>query len=232
MITKMSKYAFLIYHKEYDEFLLRLRDLGVVHVKENKSTKGIEAFQQIAQQRKEIEDMLTFFKTIHEKMETVELAPGRPAKPEEYETLFSPLNTLIDKKSGLQSRLALLEKDAAYMDSVWGEFDYSILKKIREAGYNIAFLSTPASEYNPEWENLYNAIPIQNVQSLRYFITITPAGEPLDLQAERAKLPEFDLTELKNRIEQTKKEIEQTEKALEAHSVNDYNTFVELDNSL
>ena len=32
MITKMNKYSFLIYHKEYETFLDKLRELGVVHV--------------------------------------------------------------------------------------------------------------------------------------------------------------------------------------------------------
>jgi V/A-type H+-transporting ATPase subunit I len=30
----MKKYAFMVYHKEYEAFLLKLRDLGVVHVKD------------------------------------------------------------------------------------------------------------------------------------------------------------------------------------------------------
>ena len=37
MIVKMSKYAFMVYHREYDSFLAQLRELGVVHVKEGKS---------------------------------------------------------------------------------------------------------------------------------------------------------------------------------------------------
>ena len=32
MITKMKKLSFLIYSKEYDQFLEQLRALGVVHV--------------------------------------------------------------------------------------------------------------------------------------------------------------------------------------------------------
>ena len=32
MITKMNKYSFLIYHKEYETFLDKLRELGVVHI--------------------------------------------------------------------------------------------------------------------------------------------------------------------------------------------------------
>lgn len=39
MIVKMSKYAFMVYHKEYDAFLELLRSLGVVHIRETKSEK-------------------------------------------------------------------------------------------------------------------------------------------------------------------------------------------------
>ncbi len=34
MITKMKKLTFLVYHKEYEEFLNGVRELGVVHVAE------------------------------------------------------------------------------------------------------------------------------------------------------------------------------------------------------
>ena len=37
MIVKMSKYAFMVYHKEYDAFLELLRYLGVVNIRETKS---------------------------------------------------------------------------------------------------------------------------------------------------------------------------------------------------
>ena len=34
MITKMKKLTFLAYHKEYEDFLNSLRELGVVHIVE------------------------------------------------------------------------------------------------------------------------------------------------------------------------------------------------------
>ena len=37
MISKMNKLTFLIYHKEYEAFLERLRTVGVVHVEEKTS---------------------------------------------------------------------------------------------------------------------------------------------------------------------------------------------------
>ena len=37
MITKMNKLTLLVYHKEYIDFLQRLREVGVVHIVERKS---------------------------------------------------------------------------------------------------------------------------------------------------------------------------------------------------
>ena len=37
MITKMKKLALLVYHKEYAAFLEKLREVGVVHIKERES---------------------------------------------------------------------------------------------------------------------------------------------------------------------------------------------------
>ena len=34
MITKMKKLTFLVFYKEYEEFLQRLHDMGVVHVQQ------------------------------------------------------------------------------------------------------------------------------------------------------------------------------------------------------
>ena len=39
MIVKMSKYAFMVYHREYDTFLAQLRELGVVHVKRSEERR-------------------------------------------------------------------------------------------------------------------------------------------------------------------------------------------------
>ena len=39
MISKMNKLSFLIYHKEYEMFLEKLRELGVVHIEKDREQK-------------------------------------------------------------------------------------------------------------------------------------------------------------------------------------------------
>ena len=54
MIVKMSKYAFMVYHKEYDAFLELLRSLGVVHIRETKSEKDDAGLQRLMAERKRL----------------------------------------------------------------------------------------------------------------------------------------------------------------------------------
>ena len=49
MIVKMNKFTFLIYHKDYETFLEKLRDLGVVHVEVRQSGEMDESVQPIMQ---------------------------------------------------------------------------------------------------------------------------------------------------------------------------------------
>ena len=41
MISKMNKLTVLVYHKEYEEFLVGLRNAGVVHVAEKNSGSAV-----------------------------------------------------------------------------------------------------------------------------------------------------------------------------------------------
>ena len=49
MISKMNKLSFLIYHKEYEVFLEKLRELGVVHIEKRQGAEmdaNLQAFMQ------------------------------------------------------------------------------------------------------------------------------------------------------------------------------------------
>ena len=62
MIVKMSKYAFMVYHREYDSFLTTLRELGVVHVKETNSVLDNAELQALLAERKQGSTALRYCK--------------------------------------------------------------------------------------------------------------------------------------------------------------------------
>ena len=77
MIVKMNKYAFMVYHKEYETFLSDLRDAGVVHLVETKSTADNKELQESLIQRKRIDTLKRYFKALLADQKDVQQAPAR-----------------------------------------------------------------------------------------------------------------------------------------------------------
>lgn len=96
-----------------------------------------------------------------------------------------------EKQAQLQAAKVSLEKDIAYMD-IWGEFSYANIRRLKKAGFDVTFFSCPTSKYEPKWGEEYNAFLVNNFQSVTYFVTVTKTGTPIDIDAERPKMPTGD----------------------------------------
>ena len=209
MIVKMSKYAFMVYHKEYDAFLNELRNLGVLHVKEINSIRDNSDLQTLLSERKRLAQAIRFCEGIN-KHSGMALAPAGKVNKEDGLRLEEQLEVLQEKKHKLLATKASLEKDIAYME-LWGDFDYKNIRLLKEAGYELNFFSCPTSHYEPKWGDEYNAFLVNNVQSVTYFVTVTKVGTPIDVDAERAKMPTKGLSELQtdyNRLGASMKALE------------------------
>ena len=155
MIVKMSKYVFMVYHKEYDQFLQELRDLGVLLVKEINSIRDDAALQSLLGERKQIGQAIRFCEGLNKGADAAPSA-AVPANKEEGLRAAEQLEALQEKKAKLLATKAGLEKDLAYME-VWGDFDYTNIRLLKEAGYELNFFSCPTSHYEPKWGEEYNA---------------------------------------------------------------------------
>ncbi|MDR2915299.1 MAG: ATPase [Tannerella sp.] len=234
MIVKMNKYAWLVYHKEYAVFLERLRTLGVVHVKRSKPTQDHPVIQRLRTEDKQIKTQLDYLnglleaedaKLKAEKKNSKESVPGsndtvKPAESEsallsrtECKVLLGRIEDLREKGNKIQSSLLLKEKERDTI-SVWGDFSYDNLVRLRNAGYNVGFYTCSASQYDESWEDCYNAFVINTVQSVVYFITITRSGTEMSINADQAKMPLKDYRHLGEEIEQEGKNKEEIEARL------------------
>lgn len=231
MIVKMSKYAFMVYHKEYDTFLAQLRDLGVVHVKEKNSILDNEQLQNIQATRKRINQQMRFFKSLNDQSKELQLAPARELDKKDGLKLLQQIEELHDKKTQLLAVKASMEKDIAYME-IWGDFSYANINRLKKAGYDITFWSCPTAKYEPKWGEEYNAILVNNFQSVTYFITITKTGTVIDIDAERPKMPEMGLQKLNARYNKLLDDIKALDNEMKQRAVSDYNTLDKLDKNL
>lgn len=232
MIVKMSKYAFMVYHREYDAFLTTLRELGVVHVKETNSILDNAELQALLAERKQVNAAIRYCKSLNSQTkEGVALAPARELTKAEGLKLAGKLEEMQEEKVRLQAAKASLEKDIAYMD-IWGEFSYANIRRLKEAGFDVTFFTCPTSKYEPKWGEEYNAFLVNNFQSVTYFVTVTKTGTPIDIDAERPKMPDRGLAKLHLAMEQLLDNIKALDNRLKEYAAGQYNTLVELEKNI
>ena len=231
MIVPMKKYAFMTYHKEYDDFLHTLRDLGVVHVTINKSVTGNAEMQELLSIRSRIKTAMNFLNKLNGETEEVTLAPARVIAKNEGIDFLDKIESLQDKKAQLITEKQALQKDIDYMQ-VWGEFSYNDIDRLKEAGYVVSFFTCSPSRFDSKWVDEYNAIQVNNAQSTCYFITITKAGQTIDIEAERPRMPDSGLDILNAEFNQTEENIQNIDSWFKEIAVSDYNTLEAFDRSL
>ncbi|MDL2305500.1 ATPase [Bacteroides sp. OttesenSCG-928-D19] len=214
----MNKYAWLVYHKEYDAFLERLRLLGVVHIKPFKPTKDHPVIQQLTAENKRIKKQIDYLRALlkteeerlaaEKKGKTPELPVG--SKPEtsgkqlsrvECEALLGKVEDLREQLAKIQSARQAKEKEREAI-SLWGDFSYRTIEKIQAAGYHVTFFTCPEARYNPSWEDEYHAFVINTVLSQVYFVTVTQSCREVSIDADRVKMPLKDYQQLSEEIAQ------------------------------
>ena len=220
MISKMNKVTLLIYYKEYEAFLERLRSVGVVHIEERKSgaVENPEAQELLAMQGR--------YSRIIKRLEAVAGKDKLPAMQgvdanvlvENAENLYAEIEQL---KTGLQ----VVEKDIATM-APWGDFDFSLVEKLDAAGYKLNFFVTTARDFKEEWSELYNAIVVATHSTKLYFVTVTHKDIVVNIDAETAKMPTASLSALKAEAQSILDEIAEKESRVAEFATKNLATIV------
>ena len=219
MITKMKKLTFLVYHKEYEEFLNSLRELGVVHIVEKQQgaadntelQENIRLFNRLAATLKLLQNQK------HEKNAVIATEGGTATRGMQ---VLDEVDALQTEHGKLPQQLQSYAKEKEVLE-VWGNFEPTGIQKLKDAGYIIGFYSCSEGNYKEEWETEYNAMIVNRISSKVFFVTVTKAGQEVDLDVEQAKLPAYSLSRLEALYDTTEQAIEGNEKKLVALSETD-----------
>ena len=219
MITKMKKLTFLVYHKEYEEFLNSLRELGVVHIVEKQQgaadntelQENIRLFNRLAATLKLLQNQK------HEKNAVIATEGGTATRGMQ---VLDEVDAMQTEHGKLSQQLQSYAKEKEVLE-VWGNFEPTGIQKLKDAGYIIGFYSCSEGNYKEEWETEYNAMIVNRISSKVFFVTVTKAGQEVDLDVEQAKLPAYSLSRLEALYDTTEQAIEGNEKKLVALSETD-----------
>lgn len=180
MIAPMTKYSLLVYHREYEDFLDKLRDLGVVHILEK--------------QRDITDELRDQYQYIDKVDKTIRFLKNREAEPlaeggdHDGKEVFEEITELQGKIDGNLNKLNSLKKEITEL-MPWGDFSIEKLKKLEEHGIIIKFFVTPKRKFDPAWKEEYTIEEISTHGGQVFFIAILVNGKDEEIPAEEMYIP-------------------------------------------
>lgn len=204
MIVPMEKLSLLIFYKDYQSFIGKLRDMGVVHIHEDKKRSAEnEHLKQKLSIIRRINDMLRLLRKRNS--EGVEaLVPE-----EEGADVLQLVENRIKRLEQIDQQIVSLEKEGTIYQP-WGEMPRDPIEGLKASGWDLRFFTVPDRKYLPEWEEKYNAFVVNQEKGQTYFVTVTPAQTQPDLEAEAVVFPKLDAADIRRNIEKLQQEKKET----------------------
>ena len=194
MIVKMSRYDFVLLATQSDDFIARLRELGLVDI----TTTGWEPQEKDRQLVVDIDHYRKAIESLNLFAEGEEYAfASDDAKPQPYtsgEEAFEKYTELRQQKAALQAEILRLEKYAEELKP-WGEFDCETREKLQQQGIVLRYFQTQASVFDKsaeEWSAAYTIVEIFRDAAAVYFVVVAAPGEEIVIDAQEVKAPTMD----------------------------------------
>ena len=189
MIVRMSRYDFVLLATQRDDFIARLRELGLVDITTTgwePSEQDRQLLTQIDHYRKAVESLQAFASS----EEYVAAAQSYASGSEAYEAYMD----LRQQKTALQGEIARLEKLAEELKP-WGEFEGDARERLAEQGVVLRYYVAQTSAFDAhaaEWGADLTIVEIGRDSSSVYFVVVaTPAAE-VAIDAQEVKAPTMD----------------------------------------
>lgn len=209
MIARMSKYDVVLFAAQQEDFIERLRELGLVDI----TVRGWEPSEEDRQLLLDIEGGA----------KAVEFLRGWLADPahaalhgEAYASGDEAYARYVETQreaAALRGEIGRLEKVAEELRP-WGAFNASYGAALAENGIVLHYLTASTTVYDAEiagWSERYTLSEIFRTASTVWFVAVATAGEELNLDAQEMKAPQMDAAEAMRRIRAEQKKLDALE---------------------
>jgi V/A-type H+/Na+-transporting ATPase subunit I len=210
MIVKMKKYAFLVYHGDYDKFLSDLQELGVVHIVERNG----EAAEEIKLKINLIKRLDTAIKHLKTRLPahkiSKEIKPGTDCIEllDRYDKLYLDIDQRHQKLHQLNKELN--------GQTPWGDFSIELVRKIEQEGVAIKFFTAGKKSFSEEWKDKYRLEIVSETTGNINFAVFFRPGESVDIKADEIKLFDRSVSDIKQEIKAVKDRIAEDKKSLDS----------------
>ena len=206
MITPMYKYNFLVYHRDFDDFLLKLQELGVVDISmENRNVDEDE--KKIIEKIAKVSSTIKFLETRTVPDEKITLSHSA-------DEIISRVELLQREHEQFENAIKKAQKELAEVEP-WGNFDQKTLNLLAEKGINVRFFVASEKVFDEEWLYEYPIEVINHTNGLYYFVLVDSGGLSFPVDAQEVRTPQFSVKEKELEIQRYHHRIDEISKELD-----------------
>ena len=187
MITKMTKYSFILMTGEKESFLEQLQELGVVDI--SRSEKPVD------QDSSEMLFKATRAKKVLEYLEGIDYS-----KDADFEAVSKATVTVDDDAvsyvEACRNRLVELNSSLNEAEKQmkarlpWGSYDKKALDSLSDLGYKVRFYSVDKKRFDQQWAELYPLQVIEEDEKKVWFVTVAPKSEEYSFPVQEMAAPD------------------------------------------
>ena len=204
MITKMTKYSFVLLTGEKEGFLEQLQELGVVDI--SRSVKPVDSdssvmFHKAERARKTLE----FLESIDYSKDTDAEAIAKATVNVEGD----PVDFVEECRAKLTELHASIANAEKQLNArlPWGEYDKKAVDGLSELGYTVRYYRVDAKKFDEAWGALYPLQVISEDGKKVWFVTVAPKGEAYSFPVQEIAAPEGTYAEAAAELERLKAEV-------------------------
>ncbi len=200
MITRMTKYSFIVLSQELDSFLSQVQQLGMVDITRSDRAIDESSREQFSITRR-YRDVVRKIQGAPENAEKSGITPVVPTTP--ANELLTFVENLFQEQVEQRELRKTLQRE--YEESAaWGEFTPSDLERLNRLGFGLKFYCVPAKKYNPTWEETWPIQILAKTESQVRFAVAVPLEEmeATTLPLQEAHFPETPASVLLARLQQ------------------------------
>ncbi len=195
MISKISKYNFILYSASCEEFVERLRCLGLVDITTTQweaDDSGRELLLSVEAYAKALAEI---------EQEQIDNLTAEPYTS--GEEAFAAYSDIVARRAEHTAKIATLEKMESDL-AQWGDFSVEDIAALESRGISLKFFITPTLNYQSsieEWSANYTIELIGESDGISYFVVVCRGEEDVTLDAQEMKSPAYSSSGAKGQCE-------------------------------
>ena len=201
MISKMTKYSFILLSGDKEDFLTGLGDLGLVDIV--RSAKPVdERSAALFSKADELKKAIASLEALEDEKTD---AQGEVTTPEE---VFETLSNLGIEKVRNKELLNQLEDI-----SLWGPYNLERIKELEENGCTIRFYDIPRKRFNPQWSQTQALQVVWESKDRVRFVTVSDSQD-YSFPEVPCEAPSKTVEEMRGSIEKSQARLDILQKRL------------------